>query len=133
MQYMNRQLHSALERRREEDRADVVQRVVLIAGFTIVAILLATWLGQASLNKAADSSQCIEREKSMSYDNTDRNSINDPTSTIYACGDPSMNNMGTHAVWSWNSSTNLGQVGATFQRDSGYTSRYPGQSIWYIP
>ena len=44
----------------ELDSADVVQTVILIAGFVIVAILLVTWLGTAILNKSADAGACVQ-------------------------------------------------------------------------
>lgn len=44
----------------ENDRADLVQTVLLIAGFAIAALAVVNWLSSAILNKAADASQCIE-------------------------------------------------------------------------
>lgn len=50
-----------------DDRADLVQTVLLIAGFAIAALVLVNWLSSAILNKAADAASCIEG--SNSYNN----------------------------------------------------------------
>lgn len=42
------------------DRADLVQTVLLIAGFAVAALILVNWLSTAILNKAADAATCIE-------------------------------------------------------------------------
>lgn len=42
------------------DRADLVQTVLLIAGFAVAALILVNWLSTAILNKAADAAGCIE-------------------------------------------------------------------------
>lgn len=42
------------------DRADLVQTVLLIAGFAVAALILVNWLSTAILNKAADAAECIE-------------------------------------------------------------------------
>lgn len=44
----------------ELDSADIVQTVLLIAGFAVVVILVVGWIGTAVLNKGADVAQCIE-------------------------------------------------------------------------
>lgn len=44
----------------KNDRADLVQTVLLIAGFAIAALVLVNWLSTAILNKAADAATCIE-------------------------------------------------------------------------
>lgn len=49
------------------DRADLVQTVLLIAGFAVAALILVNWLSSAILNKAADAASCIEG--SNSYNN----------------------------------------------------------------
>jgi hypothetical protein len=56
-------LQNRLETRRHDgelDRADLVQTILLVAGFAIIAILVVTWLGTAILNKGADAATCIE-------------------------------------------------------------------------
>lgn len=56
-------LKDRVEARRHDgnlDAGDVVQTVILIAGFVIVAILVVVWLGTAVLNKGADAGKCIE-------------------------------------------------------------------------
>lgn len=50
----------------ELDSGDIVQTVLLIAGFAVIAIVVVVWLGSAMLNKAADASACIE--SSNTYD-----------------------------------------------------------------
>lgn len=42
------------------DRADLVQTVLLIAGFAIAALVLVNWLSTAILNQASDAAKCIE-------------------------------------------------------------------------
>lgn len=44
----------------ELDSADMVQTVLLIAGFAVVVILVVSWIGTAVINKGADVAQCIE-------------------------------------------------------------------------
>lgn len=44
----------------ELDSADIVQTVLLIAGFAIVVILVVGWIGTAIINKGADVAECIE-------------------------------------------------------------------------
>ncbi len=41
------------------DRGDLVQTVLIIAGFAVVAILLVTWIGNAIAGQAADVAECI--------------------------------------------------------------------------
>lgn len=48
------------------DRADIVQTVLLIAGFAVVAILVVGWVGTAILGKGADAANCIEGSSSYS-------------------------------------------------------------------
>ena len=43
-----------------DDRGDVVQTVLLIAGFAIVTLLVVNWIGTAIMNKGADTAECIE-------------------------------------------------------------------------
>jgi len=42
------------------DRADLVQTVLLIAGFAIAALVLVNWLSTAILNQASNAASCIE-------------------------------------------------------------------------
>jgi hypothetical protein len=44
----------------DQDRGDIVQTILLIAGFAIVTILAVNWIGTAILNKGADVATCIE-------------------------------------------------------------------------
>lgn len=55
----------------ELDSGDIVQTVLLIAGFAIIAIIVVGWLGSAMLNKAADASACIEGANTYSSSGTD--------------------------------------------------------------
>ena len=50
----------------EADRGDLVQTVLLIAGFAIAAILVVTWVSTAILNKGADAANCIEASNTYS-------------------------------------------------------------------
>lgn len=43
----------------EQDRGTLVETVLLIAGFAIVAILVVTWIGNAIAGQAADVAECI--------------------------------------------------------------------------
>ena len=56
-----------IKKRNANDQGDIVQTVLMIAGFAVVAILIVTWVGTAILNKGADASECLE--KSGSYTN----------------------------------------------------------------
>lgn len=42
------------------DRADLVQTVLLVAGFAIAALVLVNWLSTAILNQGANAAACIE-------------------------------------------------------------------------
>ena len=44
----------------ERDRGDLVQTLILVAGFAVASLLAVNWLSTALLNKAADAAQCIE-------------------------------------------------------------------------
>lgn len=44
----------------ELDRGDIVQTILIIAGFAIVCILAINWIGTSILNKGADVAACIE-------------------------------------------------------------------------
>lgn len=78
------------------DSGDVVQTVILIAGFVIIAIVLIVWLGTAVLNKGVDAGNCIEGANTFAGNNS---------SNQAACA-------GGHA------SNN------SFKKDSSYTNRY---------
>lgn len=41
------------------DRGDLVQTVLIIAGFAVVAILVVTWIGNAIAGQAANVASCI--------------------------------------------------------------------------
>lgn len=129
MEPLLKHLKAAQFKRKTEDKADVVQRVVLIAGFTVVAILLATWLGQASVNKGADAAMCTERHSSLTYNGEAIGGLSQ-NSGPYSCGLPEGG--GTHSVLVL-SSQGAFQSGQTFTRDSGFASRYPGQNRAYMP
>lgn len=78
------------------DRADIVQTVLLIAGFAVVAILVVGWVGSAILNKGADAANCIEGSSSYSSSSE--------AETACAKG--------------------AGSNNSSFKSDNGYTSRY---------
>lgn len=42
------------------DRGDIVQTILLIAGFAIVTVLAVNWLGGAILAKGVDTANCID-------------------------------------------------------------------------
>lgn len=44
----------------ERDRGDLVQTLLLVAGFAVATLLAVNWLSTALLNKAADSASCIQ-------------------------------------------------------------------------
>lgn len=79
-----------------QDSGDVVQTVILIAGFTIVALLLVVWVGTALMNKGVDSAKCVE-EGGGHYSKSQSTSAD-------AC--------------------NGGTAAHSFTKDAGYTSRY---------
>lgn len=80
----------------ELDRGDIVQTVLIIAGFAIVCILAINWIGSAILNKGADVAACIEG--SNTYDSV---------SSSQACQDGDLNT-----------------VGKEYTTDAGYQGRY---------
>lgn len=84
----------ALEASDNADRGDIVQTVLLIAGFAIVTILVVNWIGTAIMNKGADTANCIEG-----------------SNTYNASG--SSTNCATQNAAKTNS----------FKKDSGYTGR----------
>ena len=94
-------LKDRIEARRHDgnlDSGDVVQTVILIAGFVIVAILVVVWLGTAVLNKGADAGKCIEGSNAYAGNNS------------------------TNAEACKGGTANEGDN--SFQKDSGYTQRY---------
>ena len=48
----------------EQDRGTLVETVLLIAGFAVVAILVVTWIGNAIAGQAADVANCISSANS---------------------------------------------------------------------
>ena len=94
-------LKNRLEARRHDgnlDAGDVVQTVILIAGFVVVAILVVVWLGTAVLNKGVDAGKCIEGANTYSGNSSS-------VSTACAGGTATTGNN-------------------SFTKDGGYTSRY---------
>lgn len=64
------------------DRGDLVQTVLLLAGFAIVAIVIVTWLGNAIMGAAADVSECITSSNSFTHTaDTEACENNDKSST----------------------------------------------------
>lgn len=49
----------------EQDRGTLVETVLLIAGFAVVAILVVTWIGNAIAGQAADVAECISGANSF--------------------------------------------------------------------
>lgn len=71
---MLKNIKNRMEARKHDgtlDAGDVVQTVILIAGFVIVAILVVVWLGTAVLNKGVDAGKCIEGSNTYSNTNED--------------------------------------------------------------
>lgn len=48
------------------DRGDLVQTIIITAGFAIAGFLLVNWLSTAILNKGAEIANCIEGSSSFS-------------------------------------------------------------------
>ena len=44
----------------DRDRGDLVQTIIITAGFAVAGFLLVNWISTALLNKGADIAQCIE-------------------------------------------------------------------------
>lgn len=82
----------------ERDRGDLVQTLILVAGFAVASLLAVNWLSSALLNKAADAAQCIEG------------------SNTYAAASTSATNCGANASHAKKKS---------FKTDTGYTKRFP--------
>lgn len=82
----------------KRDAGDVVQTVILVAAFSIVAVTLVIWLSSAALNKGVDGGKCIEGAQSGYSGST----------TSYAdC-----------------TGSTASQANNSFTKDSQYTSRY---------
>lgn len=56
----------AMTGKEDADRGDIVQTILLIAGFAIVTLAVVNWIGKAIMNKGADTAACIEG--SSAYD-----------------------------------------------------------------
>lgn len=80
------------------DRGDIVQTILLIAGFAIVTILVVNWIGTAIMNKGADTAACIE--------SLDTYASGESTGALGECGEVD------HAADN------------SFSEDDGYSSRY---------
>ena len=78
------------------DRGDIVQTILLVAGFAIVTILAVNWIGTAILNKGADVANCVEG------------------SSTYTAANSSANCQKT-----------VVDSKTSFKNDSGYKGRYP--------
>lgn len=85
---------------RESDRGDLVQTVLITAGFAIAAIVIIGWIVTALMNKGADTASCIEGANNYA---SGGNGVSDTTKT--AC------------------STNHAD-GNSYQDDKSYSSRY---------
>lgn len=77
----------------KRDSGEFVSQIVMIAGFTMITMLLVNWLGTSVLNKAADVATCVE------------------TSNSYGKGDAKACNDTSHAKAN------------SFKKDAGYTGR----------
>lgn len=52
----------------ERDRGDLVQTLLLVAGFAVATLLAVNWLSTSLLNKAADAASCIEGSNTYKSD-----------------------------------------------------------------
>lgn len=50
------------------DRGDIVQTILIVAGFALVTILAINWIGTTILNKGADVAECIEGSNTYNND-----------------------------------------------------------------
>jgi hypothetical protein len=57
----------------EQDRGTLVETVLLVAGFAVVAILVVTWLGNAIAGSAADAANCISSSNTFSSSSAEAN------------------------------------------------------------
>lgn len=81
----------------EADRGDLVQTVLLVAGFAIAAIFVVTWVGGAIMNKGADAANCIEQSNTYADEADDAEA---------AC------------------ENGAGSNGKSYKEDGSYTDRY---------
>ena len=66
------------------DSGDIVQTVVLIAGFVIVTLMVVLWLGTAMLNKGADVAACVESVQAPSVTGNDSQTVGTCETTNHA-------------------------------------------------
>ena len=59
------------------DRGSLVETVLLIAGFAVVAILVVTWIGNAIAGQAANVSACIANANSQNASSTNSTCTSD--------------------------------------------------------
>lgn len=150
-------LHSLIGSRRKaaaqrarEDRGDIAQKVVLIAGFIMVAMVLVMWLSTASSNKAADAARCTQDSKTLTYQGraihdanaakglVTGNKVMDNRNDRFACGQAGNNHAaglykgmaitdyadhgGGYNSYSFSGKS---QEGATFRSQATYASTFP--------
>lgn len=99
-------IKEAWRHRQNDDTGDVVQTVILIAGFVMIAIVLIVWLGTATLNRGADTAQCVESANTFRYDPYTQGLMSDQI----ICGN--QNGFGSH------------KQNNSFKKDESYTNRY---------
>lgn len=86
----------------ESDRGDLVQTILIVAGFAIVSVAAIAWISTAIFNKAADTANCIEN--AGTYAST--------SSTAEKCKETHKDKGGENAK--------------SFTKDDAYTGRYGG-------
>lgn len=59
------------------DRGSLVETVLLIAGFAVVAILVVTWIGNAIAGQAANVSSCIANANASTVSTTNATCTSD--------------------------------------------------------
>lgn len=59
------------------DRGSLVETVLLIAGFAVVAILVVTWIGNAIAGQAANVSSCIANANASNASSTNSTCTSD--------------------------------------------------------
>jgi hypothetical protein len=59
------------------DRGSLVETVLLIAGFAVVAILVVTWIGNAIAGQAANVSSCIANANASNASSTNTTCTSD--------------------------------------------------------
>lgn len=57
----------------ELDRADLVQTIIITAGFAVAGFLIVNWISTAIINKGADVAQCIEGANTYQTTNSTNN------------------------------------------------------------